>query len=127
MTKEQEEIIALRAQINSWKPKQRSTPARTAKATETTTPGKKTFKGKHAWRSVPPKAGEPHKKTVDGEEWMYCKFHKYWAKHTSEECCLNPQNKDKTHQHDKDKEPEIDLAAAMASVGVEEVDDKDEE
>ena len=130
MTKEQEEIVALRAKLDSWKPTRSGTGKgkrnQDKQETQSTTDsGKKKFTGKHAWRNVAPKAGGPTTKKVDGAEWHYCKFHGYWVKHTSEECRLNPANKNQSK--DTSGEPEADINAAMAEMGIEEADDEDDE
>ena len=44
------------------------------------------FKGKHSWCKTTPKPGEKWNKTFEGAKWTWCKHHKCWAQHKSDEC-----------------------------------------
>ena len=126
VTKEQEQIVALRAELNALRTKKSTGKDRSGgkapKDTSTEGKKKKEFRGKWAWRNVAPKSGEATTKDVDGETWHYCKFHGYWCKHTSEECSLNPINKKKK----ANQEPTVDLRASLAAVGISETDDDED-
>lgn len=134
-SKEQEQIIALHAQISAMKRsrtgKGKSNP--TAPVTPTTPNSQasksgKDFKGKWAWRNTKPKVGESHTKTFEEEQWHFCTHHGYWVKHTSADCRLKTQKAG----NKPDEPPTVDLNAALAAATAEDLtfeedDDTDEE
>jgi hypothetical protein len=85
-TKEQNQILALTAQLEKMSSKKGPNP-----------PAKKKDSNKEnkwAWKNVQPKEGEPRTKTFEGKEYhCNCKFHPgKWVCHTTEECFSNPAN-----------------------------------
>lgn len=133
---QEEEIIALRVKFDKLKnekekkkpsnqkqgsTKQRKQKNKTEKPQEEqageTGKTKKKFSGKQAWRNKPPKPGKPTSvtKTINGEDqtWHYCTHHGYWVQHTSEECRLNPANKDDNES--------TQIRAALASVNIDDI------
>ena len=74
---------------------------------------------KPEWRKIKPKHGESHTKNVNGVEWFYCIHHGYWVQHKSDECRDKPAGPATT--------TEADIRAAIADVGVEQLDDDDSE
>ena len=64
---------------------------------------------KWAWKDKPPKSNQPKKKTVDGKQYHWCRFHEKWTIHSEDECRLN------TDQiKNKEKEEKEKLAALQA-------------
>jgi hypothetical protein len=90
-TKEQEQILALSAQVQQLKSVQKATkqpkPAGVV-------PKKAKKDNKWAWKDVLPKAGEATTKDFEGEQYhVNCPFHKdKWVCHTVDECSKNPRN-----------------------------------
>ena len=83
---EQEEIIALRAQVEQLqKPKKKQDKEETTKPRkklEKDQHGRPIFTGNMKWRNTPPKGGEPITKTANGKEWKHCAVHGCWRSHT---------------------------------------------
>ena len=52
---------------------------------------KKKQKADEAWMRVPPKAGDPETKQVDGKTWNWCIHHMCWTLHTSKDCRLGKE------------------------------------
>ena len=121
-TDEQKEIIAMRAELKQMSQSKRKTATKPGSRTPKQTDGKtknKAFTGKWKWRAQAPKPGDPHTKKFEGAEWMYCKYHKMWAKHLSEDC------RDKERLQDNSTETEeAEVQAALAEL--EEIDSDDE-
>jgi capsule polysaccharide export protein KpsE/RkpR len=78
-TKKDDEITALRTQIESLK-KQGSN-RRTDKSGE----GKE-GSASHAWKKIPPGEGKPKTKEYQGRKYHWCLNHKAWTMHSNEEC-----------------------------------------
>ena len=132
LTPEQEEVIALRAEVAESKTKATSddkppplAKAGKRKALKKDSNGVPIFKGTQAWRNVPPKSGESEIKTVNGVVWKYCKEHKYWCKHTTSECEIT--KKKKMNDLCQKKEQGEDIRAALAELGLDDINDEDEE
>lgn len=49
---------------------------------------KKRQKADEAWMRVPPKAGEPETKEVNGKTWHWCIHHMCWTMHLAKDCRL---------------------------------------
>jgi hypothetical protein len=101
-TKEQEQILALTAQVEKFKSSgHKSKPKATSSKTKTSS-GNQSSKtkaprqGEWAWKDVMPKEGEPVTKEFKGKHYhIGCKFHENrWVCHTTEECSKNPANAD---------------------------------
>ena len=117
-TKEQEEIIALRAELEKGGSKPSNKPGSKPKSskqkkTKRDSEGRPIFKGTYKWKGEAPKRGEPTTKEVDEEKYYWCPHHKYWTLHKPEECRL--------------KDNQRDITAAMAEVGVEDFFDSSED
>ncbi len=99
-TKEQEQILALTAQVDKLrlaalppkKDKQRT--ANTPNPKKIASKAKLEREKKWAWKKILPKEGEPVTKVVDGTSYhLECEHHpKQWVCHTSDECSKNPKN-----------------------------------
>ena len=124
---EQEEIIALKAQMEHWKTKKtpKTAPAKTTddptkrKKLKKDSTGKPIFEGKEKWKNKAPAPGQPTTKTVKGKTFHYCAKHGYWCIHSTNECRLT-----------SGEQPEAEaITAAMADVGIEdlELDDQSNE
>ena len=120
-TPEQEEIIALRAQVvlleKKRNPKKDTEPAKRRPKKDAS--GKPVFEGDQAWRNNPPKHGEQHTKQVAGKTWKYCSYHGYWCSHDSEQC----KDKERLGKKNPPMSQEDHITAAMASIGIEDVTD----
>jgi hypothetical protein len=88
-TKEQEQIVALTAQVQHLKSAQ--TPKQVRKEAKK---NKKDKDHKWAWKDVQPKEGEPTTKLFEGKQYhVNCPYHKgKWVCHTIDECFQNPAN-----------------------------------
>jgi hypothetical protein len=100
-TKEQEQILALTAQVDKLriaatpkKDKQKNGQSNTPNPQKNTSKAKLEREKKWAWKKVLPKVGEPVTKVVDGTSYhLECEHHpKQWVCHTSDECSKNPKN-----------------------------------
>jgi hypothetical protein len=100
-TKEQEQILALTAQVDKLrvaatpkKDKQRNGQSNTPNPQKNTSKAKLEREKKWAWKKILPKEGEPVTKVVDGTSYhLECEHHpKQWVCHTSDECSKNPKN-----------------------------------
>ena len=91
-TKEQEQILALTAQVNQLclppKKAAQSNPKKDA------IKSKQDREKKWAWKKILPKEGDPVTKVVDGKSYHLACAHypKQWVCHTTEECSKNPAN-----------------------------------
>lgn len=89
---EQEQIIALRAQVDKLKKTTKANKTKLEDKQETEdVPRKSTNKTKRrdkrpSWMFVAPKQGEPAQKKVKGKDWHWCKKHKAWGRHLPSEC-----------------------------------------
>jgi hypothetical protein len=85
-TKEQDQILALTAQLEKLSAKKATNPPAKRKGDKK--------ENKWAWKNVQPKEGEPQTKTFEGKEYhCNCKFHpNKWVCHTAAECFSNPAN-----------------------------------
>jgi hypothetical protein len=87
--REVEVVSALQAQLTAV---QGQVVALSTKLDGVNTDAKKKEKWAPApWKSVAPTASEPWKKTVKNVEWLWCDFHKKWAKHESTSCEARPR------------------------------------
>jgi len=95
---EQEEIVALRADMKKMQQRANKAGKSNGKKGGKDKDGKKgAKKGKGGdkksskrttkeWITKAPKPGEPKTKEVDGVTWKFCEKHKKWGQHTTEEC-----------------------------------------
>jgi hypothetical protein len=74
-SEEQLEFIAMKAELQTQIDKLSKMPKLKQNADKQKKKGAKPNTGKWAWKSVPPKQGEPHKKTVDGKKYIHCSHH----------------------------------------------------
>jgi hypothetical protein len=91
-TKEQEQILALSAQVQQLKSVQKA-PKQPKPAG--VVPKKAKKDNKWAWKDVLPQAGEATTKDFEGKQYQHvnCPFHKdKWVCHTVDECSKNPRN-----------------------------------
>lgn len=126
-TPEQEEIIALKAQLSSFKKTTTNQKKKTKKddgekeekeeeksqeergSKKKKKKKKKPYTGKWSWKNDPPPDGNETKE-FEGKTHRYCKLHK-WAGHTSDECRVlqDPENRNNNSPS---------LTASMAAVGI---------
>jgi hypothetical protein len=129
-TKEQEQILALTAQVNQL------LIAKAAPNKDKRTPPKDLSKRKQdreqkwAWKKILPKEGEPVTKVVDGKTYhLACEHHpKQWVCHTTAECSKNPANNGVPKDADSKqslKKARIAAAALLAEEGEDEESDED--
>ena len=92
-TKEQEQILALTAQVEHLKDSKVPRTTKPPKIPLLKQPRPKT-PNKWAWKDVLPKQGEPTTKLFEGTQYhVNCPFHKnQWVAHPVEECHQNPAN-----------------------------------
>lgn len=88
---EQEQIIALQAQVNKLKSSKankgdHSKETESEKPTSTGTKDRKRRSKKPKWMLIPPKQGESGKKKVNGKEYHWCKNHEAWGIHLPSKC-----------------------------------------
>ncbi|CAB9523406.1 unknown protein [Seminavis robusta] len=72
-TEEEMEIMVLKAEISQLRKKPSASGS--AQPKKATTPRQGKDDDKYAWKQVAPKDGEPHDKTVNGKEYIYCPHH----------------------------------------------------
>ena len=95
-TKEQKEILALRAEVTDLKKKIKpksqtgsNSDGKNKRKSDSNKDKKKKGKKenpKDAWMTVPPKKGEPLEKTHNGKDWKWCSYHKRWGSHKVDTC-----------------------------------------
>ena len=92
-TKEQEQILALTAQVHQLRIA-KVAPKKEKRAPKDSSKGKQDREQKWAWKKVLPKEGEPVTKVVDGKTYhLACEHHpNQWVCHTTAECSKNPAN-----------------------------------
>jgi hypothetical protein len=103
-TDEAKQLQALSAQIAALKDKQLKL-SRTSnvqnKDKSKDKKGKKSKRNKQnkdskwAWLTVPPKDNDPNTKVIDSIEWHWCKNHKKWQHHTTEQCHMGTKQEGK--------------------------------
>ena len=136
-TSDQEEIIALRAQIDSLKRKGTASGGNKKKSEKKDSDKKKKndksgkkgaikYSGKQAWRNEAPKSGEPNTKTHEGKQWKYCRHHKWNLSHLTKDCQAL-HGKATGSQKDGDQPTADPISAAMANIGVEDIEDVQQE
>ena len=103
-SREQTEIIALRAQLQATIDTESKKRVKKPPAKQKVPPKKpksdknNKFSGKMAFRGTHPKAGEPVEKDIDGDIWKYCAKHKKWGRHSTDECRMSAPTGDNTEQ-----------------------------
>jgi hypothetical protein len=128
-TKEQEQILALTAQVNQLRiPK--AAPKKDKRAPKDPSKAKQDKDEKWAWKKVLPKEGEPVTKVMDGKNYhLECEHHpNQWVCHTTAECSKNPANngvpKD-VNSKQRLKKARLAAAALLAEEGEDEESDED--
>ena len=148
-TPEQQEIVALKAQLADYKkgalqlsrhlqkqrggagnPKnrhQRQGPGKTGE------PNKGAGNGNQPWWKVPPKPGESCKKEYKEKIYYWCARHKKWVRHPTNKCRLpkdsgqseKDKNKDKSTQGDKQDAPKkVSFSTTIRNM-IEEVEEEE--
>ncbi len=125
-TKEQEQILALTAQVNRLRiPPKKADPAK-----REVSKAKQDREKKWAWKKVLPKEGEPVTKVVDGKTYhLACEHHpNQWVCHTTEECSKYPANNGVPKTYDgKERLKMARIAAAAQLAEDEEAAESDED
>jgi hypothetical protein len=123
-TASDKEIVALRAQIAELKKSPSPAPQKD-KFEKKKKFDKKKDSEKFAWKSVPPKSGEPVKKKVGGKTYHWCVKHASWTLHTPEQC----HKAETTTDSPPPTSQQLLLQTALMSImddGQEEEDDNEE-
>jgi multidrug efflux pump subunit AcrA (membrane-fusion protein) len=116
-TKHSEEIIALTARAEKAEAanqKRKLDPATASPSTRR----KPNNSAKHGWKNVAPAGGEPHEKTVDKKEYVYCQYHgdlKWVLKEGHKDGCNNAP---KTPNPAPAADPTIVTAVVTALAGI---------
>jgi hypothetical protein len=84
----EEQIVALTAKVEFYQ--SQSTPKKGGDKREKARKARAVKKW--AWKSVPPKEGEPKSKNVEGKTYNWCLNHASWTVHTAAECKINQGN-----------------------------------
>ena len=117
-TSEQEEIIALKAQIETIKTRPKTRYSQGDRdATQRQGRGSRrnrVYEGKWSWRNDKPGTGDPLTKTFEDVEWHYCTKHR-WCQHKASACRSTRSNQPPSEA----SVPEIE--ASLANVGIEDV------
>jgi hypothetical protein len=74
-SEKQLEFIAMKAELQTQLQKLASKPKLKQNGDKQKKKGPKPNTGKWAWKIVPPKGNEPHKKTVDSKAYIHCPHH----------------------------------------------------
>jgi len=130
-TPEQEEILALKAQVEKLKKSKANKsdpPSKDNKEPKKNKNQRKNIR-KAKWKLIPPKEGEKHKKFVanDSKPWHWCGTHEAWVRHLPSACegkGWRPPNKRKVSFKEDDKPDEtqappskkLKVAKALASI-----------
>jgi hypothetical protein len=123
-TASDKEIVALRAQIAELKKSPSPAPQKD-KFEKKKKFDKKKDSEKFAWKSVPPKSGEPVKKKVGDKTYHWCVKHASWTLHTPEQC----HKAETTTDSPPPTSQQLLLQTALMSImddGQEEEDDNEE-
>ena len=118
-TASDKEIVALRAQIAELKA---PPPVKKDKEDKKKKLDKKKVVDKYAWKTVPPKAGEPVKKKVGEKIYHWCVKHAAWTLHTPEQC-----NKPDSTEDPPTNSQALQLTTALMSIMEDQQDEEDEE
>jgi hypothetical protein len=125
-TKEQEQILALTAQVNRLRlpPKKADPPF----PKRDNSKAKQDREKKWAWKKVLPKEGEPVTKVVDGKTYhLACEHHpNQWVCHTTEECSKHPGNNG-VPKYDGKERLKMARIAAAAQLAEDEAAESDED
>lgn len=88
LTQEQEQIVALTAQVEQLKDKRLKlsddSAKKKGKKKSNKPKDKKDSDDKFAWKKIPPRSNQVKTKTVDGKEYKWCKYHSAWVMHNPE-------------------------------------------
>lgn len=124
---EQEQIIALTAQINDLKKKkgfERNDGAKKKKTADSDDP-------RFAWKKVAPAEGDPKSKVVNGKTYHFGCRHKAWVLHKPEDCRMKgPNMKDESKESKKSATgPSLEMSKAMKAIwnGDDDESDSDQE
>ena len=98
-SKEEEQIVALNAELKEFKKLQFTKKKDNSKNKDKRNDKKKNGKGKgkgkdnkkDEWKLVSPKAGQSQTKVIEGTTWHWCPHHKRWVQHKPSECRLKSQ------------------------------------
>jgi len=133
LTHEQEEIVALKAQLAAISDKRGKKEINTNERflqkkgnnkgnkkpyQKNSKEKKKDFGNRNGWRSVKPAPDEPKSKDVEGVTWHYCNNHQYWCKHETKDCHMK-------QKHTAVKKKSLEASMAMANIGINDIYDED--
>jgi len=134
-SKEEEELIALRAQVEKLRISKANkvdlAKGRTKENSPTRPETPRRTRRRPKWMYMTPKEGEAHKKTVNNKVYHWCPKHEMWVRHTPQQCegkgrylgkrrnRPNDTNKKDTETESQDsQQPSKKLKVAEALLGV---------
>jgi hypothetical protein len=122
-TAEEEQIVALTAQIEKLKRyTKKGTGAETADGDKKRKDRvRRADDPKFAWKLVKPKSGEPEVKVVNGKTYYWCAKHDAWTLHKPDECRLGSGSHGQKHKQGEGGE--LKLTTAMRARFAEDSDD----
>jgi hypothetical protein len=104
LNEDEQTILALKAQIaNKQGGKGKGKGKRDGEERKGKGGGKENDKPKPAWKTQPPKDGEPKTKVMDGKTWHWCPHHNEWTVHPPAECRKRKANSEKSGKQEKGK------------------------
>ena len=108
--KEDSEILALKSEISNLK----------ALVSQNNGPNKSNQQSKRAaWKLQEPQSGQPHTIEKNNKTWHWCKYHKRWAYHKSEDCYQGKKessnNASKNEVRNKNNGQQLQLSYAEAT------------
>jgi hypothetical protein len=119
---EEEQIIALTAQVKGLQTKKHGASSKSAKEKKlvsTKTP-RRNDDPKYVWKIVAPKPGEPTTKKWNKKTYHFCPNHKAWCLHNQTDCTLGSSTQPKTSGKDKRErssgKPKLSLTAALQTL-----------
>ena len=122
-TAEEEQIVALVAQVEQLKKFTKKSKSSSEKVADKIRKKRRDDDPKYAWKMVKPKQGETSKKEVNGKTYHWCPKHNAWTLHEPGACRLEKgENKHKQ----KGEEGELTMMQAMTEDSDIESDDDEE-
>jgi hypothetical protein len=120
---EEEQIIALTAQVKGLQKKNHGASSKSTKEknSDATKTPRRNDDPKYAWKLVAPKPGEPTTKEWSKKTYQFCPNHKAWCLHNQTDCTLGSSaQQPKTSGEDKHErssgKPKISLTTALRTL-----------
>jgi hypothetical protein len=119
---EEEQIIALTAQVKGLQKKKNGVSSKSTKdkKSDATKTPRRNDDPKYAWKLVAPKPGEPTTKEWSKKTYHFCPNHQAWCLHKQTDCTLGGSEQHKTSGEDKHErssgKPKISLTTALKTI-----------